>query len=126
MILFYIQFLNLCLHFTNNKFTIPTHIEEILEQPIILNPHTKLNFSSNNPYLYIIHPPPPPPPISFQPRLFSYSVIIPNDWKHKIRNETFKNPSSRFSVLTAVVLGQKTTCKNLPVKKFSSPSHLTK
>ena len=123
MILFYIQLLNLCLHFTNNKFTIPTHIEEILEQPIILNPHTKLNFSSNNPYFYKFtrHL-----CISFQPRLFSYSVIIPNDWKHKIRNETFKNPSSRFSVLTAVVLGQKTTCKNLPVKKFSSPSHLTK
>ena len=26
------------------------HREDALEQPIILNPHTKLNFSSNNPY----------------------------------------------------------------------------
>ena len=32
----------------------PTHIEEILEQPFFLNPHTKLNFSSNNPYFYSI------------------------------------------------------------------------
>ena len=32
----------------------PKHIEEILEQPIFLNPHTKLNFSSNNLYFYII------------------------------------------------------------------------
>ena len=30
--------------------TILTNIEEILEQPIILNPHTKLSFSSNNLY----------------------------------------------------------------------------
>ena len=32
----------------------PTHIEEAFEQPIILNPHTNLNFSSNNPYFYSI------------------------------------------------------------------------
>ena len=25
-----------------------------MEEPIILNPHTKLNFSSNNPYSYSI------------------------------------------------------------------------
>ena len=30
------------------------HIEEALEQPIILNPHTNLNFSSDNPYFYSI------------------------------------------------------------------------
>ena len=48
----FIQALNPCLHFTKNKFTIPKHIEEILEQTIFLNPHTKLNFSSNNPYFY--------------------------------------------------------------------------
>ena len=29
-------------------------MEEILEQPIGLNPHTKLSFSSNNPYFYSI------------------------------------------------------------------------
>ena len=48
----FIQALNPCLHFTKNKFTIPKHIEEILEQTIFLNPHTKLNFSSNNLYFY--------------------------------------------------------------------------
>ena len=46
--------LNPCLHLSNSQFTIPKHIEEILEQPIFLNPHTKLNFSSNNPYFYSI------------------------------------------------------------------------
>ena len=40
---FLYSLLNPCLHFTNNKFTILTHIEEILEQPIILNPHSTLN-----------------------------------------------------------------------------------
>ena len=30
------------------------HIEEIFKQPIILNPHTKLSFSSNNSYFYSI------------------------------------------------------------------------
>ena len=43
-----------CLHFTNNKLTIPTHTEETLEQSIILNPHTNLNFCSNNSYFYSI------------------------------------------------------------------------
>ena len=43
-----------CLQFTIDKFTTPKHIEEVLEQPIFLNPHTKLNFSSNNPYFYSI------------------------------------------------------------------------
>ena len=47
---FFIPLLNPWLHFINNKFTIPTHIEEVLEEPVILNPHMKLNFSSNNPY----------------------------------------------------------------------------
>ena len=34
--------------------TIPTHVGEALEQSIILNPHTNLNFSSDNPYFYSI------------------------------------------------------------------------
>ena len=50
----FIQFLNPYLHFTNNKLTISTHIEEALEQPIILNPNTNLDFSSNNPHFYSI------------------------------------------------------------------------
>ena len=50
------QLLNPCLHFTNNKFTIPTYIKEVFELPITLNSHTKLNFSSNNPYFCRIPP----------------------------------------------------------------------
>ena len=46
------QLLNPSLHFTKNRFTVSMHIEEILKQPIILNPHTKLSFSSNNLYFY--------------------------------------------------------------------------
>ena len=52
--IFLMQLLNPCLHFTNIKFTIPVNIDEILEQPIILNLHTKLNIISNNPYFYSI------------------------------------------------------------------------
>ena len=32
--------------FHQNQFPISTFVEEILDQPIFLNPHTKLNFSS--------------------------------------------------------------------------------
>ena len=53
---FFIQLLNAWLHFTNNDFPTPTSIEEILDQPLFLNPHTKLDFSSNNPYFYCIPP----------------------------------------------------------------------
>ena len=42
---FFTRLLNSCQHLTKNKFTILMHIEEILKQPIILNPHTKLSFS---------------------------------------------------------------------------------
>ena len=42
------------LHFTNNNFPTPTSVEEILSQPIFLNQHTKLKFSSDNPYFYCI------------------------------------------------------------------------
>ena len=45
--------LNAWLHFTNNDFRTPTSIEEILDQPLFLNSHTKLDFSSNNPYFYL-------------------------------------------------------------------------
>ena len=46
--------LNPWLHLTSGKFTISTHAEKVLEQLFILNPHTKLNFSSNNPDFYCI------------------------------------------------------------------------
>ena len=50
------RLLNPCLHFTKSRFTIPMHIEQILKHLIILNPHTKLSFSYNNPYFYSIPP----------------------------------------------------------------------
>ena len=53
---FFIQLLNVWLHFTNNTFPTPTSIEEILDQPLFLNPHTKLHFSSDNPFFYCLPP----------------------------------------------------------------------
>ena len=41
--------LNTWLYFNNNNFPTPTSIEEILDQPLFLNPHTKLDFNSDNP-----------------------------------------------------------------------------
>ena len=51
---FFIQLLNAWLHFTNNNLPTPKSIEEILDQPIFLKPHTKLAFCSDNPYFYYI------------------------------------------------------------------------
>ena len=48
---FFIQMLNASLNFTNNTFPSPTSIEEILDQPLFLNPHTTLPYHSDNPYL---------------------------------------------------------------------------
>ena len=49
--------LNAWLNFTNNTFPPPTSIEEILDQPLFLNPHTKLPYNSDNPYFYCLPPP---------------------------------------------------------------------
>ena len=46
----FLQSLNSWLSFTNNNFPTPKSIEEILDQPLFLNPHTKLDFNSDNPY----------------------------------------------------------------------------
>ena len=53
---FFIQLINGWLHFTNNNFPTSTYMEEILDQPIFSNPHTKLDFNSENPYFYCILP----------------------------------------------------------------------
>ena len=53
---FCIQSLDTWIHFTNENFPTLTSIEEILDQRIFLNPHTKLDFSSDNPYFYCIPP----------------------------------------------------------------------
>ena len=54
---FFIQMLNAWLNFTNNTFPPPMSIEEILDQPLFLNPHTKLPYNSDNPYFYCLSPP---------------------------------------------------------------------
>ena len=53
---FFIRLLNAWLHFTNNKFLAPMPIEEILDQPIHLNPYTKLKLSPDNQCFYCIPP----------------------------------------------------------------------
>ena len=53
---FFIELRNAWLHFINNTFPTPTSIEEILDQPLFLNPHTKSDFNSDNPYFYCIPP----------------------------------------------------------------------
>ena len=103
-------------------------IEEVLEQPIFLNPHNKLNFSSNNPCFYSI------PSDKFtiirdfcrflEPGIVSYMRSEENlDHNHlkgflfstigstKLEKKLLKNPSSRFYVLIAKVLENKRLAK---------------
>ena len=47
-----IQLLNAWLHFRNNVFPTPASIEEILGQPLLLNPHTKLGAPTGVGFLY--------------------------------------------------------------------------
>ena len=106
--------LNPCLYFINKKLTIPTHIKETLEQPIIiLNPHSKLIFSSNNlftvsqPKILQINLPLLEAFINFFnlvlfPGLIDW-VIAPNDWKHKITKRNFsKIPLQDFLFYNSV------------------------
>ena len=53
---FFVQLLNAWIHLANNKLPTLTSVEEILDQPIFLNPHTKPDFSSGNPYFYCSPP----------------------------------------------------------------------
>ena len=53
---FFVQLLNAWIDLANNNLPTLTSVEEILDQPIFLNPHTKLDFSSGNPYFYSIPP----------------------------------------------------------------------
>ena len=53
---FFLQLLKASLIFTKNNFPSPRSIEEILDQPLFLNPHTKINHSSDNPYFFSAPP----------------------------------------------------------------------
>ena len=127
--------LNPWLHLTSSKFTISTHAEKVLEQLFILNPHTKLNFSSNNPYFYcillknitdkftII--------IDFQVSFYTQDLkkswVI--NWMHKIRKESsqkssieifcFNNCSIRKNLLHPQ---QSDNTKHKPFKFISWPN----
>ena len=96
-------------------------MEETLGQPIILNSHTKLNFSSTNPYFYSI-------PLKYitdtftiirdlcqflQPGLISCTRFEEKlghssqlTGSAKLEKKLPKNLSSRFSVLTTALLGK--------------------
>ena len=93
--------------FTNNNFPTSTSIEETLDQPIFLNPQTKLEFSSDK---LVLHPPrniilfkfPQPGLISSttteeklgfttanHKRIYKILIyLIVNDLKHLLRTET--------------------------------------
>ena len=153
---FFIQLLNVWLRFTNNNST-HTSIDEILQQPTFLKPHTILDLSSVNPYFYCI----PPKNISdkftiirdlcrfLQPGLISSTAfdeklgfptakhkwiyklvmdLIPNDWKHLLRTETFQK-----SLIKTFYYNNKSTRKIKNLQKLSNketyltlPSNITK
>ena len=109
--------LNVWLHFTNNTFPPPTSIKEFLDQPLFLNPHTKLPYNSDNPYFYCLPPqnisdkfstirdicrflrPGLLPSATFGEKLNLPNVnhnkiykpiidLIPNNWLHTLKTET--------------------------------------
>ena len=131
MEIFFIQLLNAWLHFTNNDSPIPASTEEILDQPIFLNQYTKLEFCSDNPHFYCIPPrnlsgkfiiirglcrflqPGLISSTTFDERLdfptandeIMYKLImdlIPNDWKHLLRTETFQKSLLKFFNITVL------------------------
>ena len=120
---FFIQLLNAWLHFTNNDFSNPTSVEEILDQPLFLNPHTKLDFSSSNPYFYRI----PPNNISDEFntlrdifKFFQPGFIFPRTFKEKLNLPTANYNSIYKSFMQPIpddrmpILKSKTSQESLP------------
>ena len=113
---FFTRLLNSCLHFPKNNYTILMHLEKILKQPIILDPHTKLSFS-----FYSI----PPKKYYIQKQIYHTQrllqiylqpglifptqdlkrnwVVILNDWKSKFRKETSQKSLSKIFYFTTAV-----------------------
>ena len=150
---FFIQLLNAWLHFTNSNFPTRTSNVEILDQPIFLNRHPKLEFSSDNPYIYCIQP----RNISnkytiikdlyrfLQPGLISsmtsdeklrfpnanhkrackFSIeLIPNNWKYLLKH--FSKLSFKNFITTIKALGKYKTSKNSLIRKSSLQSNSSK
>ena len=146
---FFIQLLNARLHFTNNTFSALTSIEEILDQPLFLNPHTKLDFNSDNPYFYFI----PPKNISdkftairdtcrflqlgfvssmsFEGKLSlpnanynriykSIVELIPNDWIQLFKTKTSQQSLLKVFNLTTEAQKKLKIFKNFQIKKSTS------
>ena len=53
---FFVQLVNAWIDLANNNLSTLTSVEEILDKPIFLNPHSKLDFSSGKAYFYCIPP----------------------------------------------------------------------
>ena len=53
---FFVQLLNAWIYLAKNNLPTLTSAEEILEQPIFLNPHTSMDFSSGKSYFYCFPP----------------------------------------------------------------------
>ena len=81
---FFIQMLNAWLNFTNNSFPSPTSIEEILDQPLFLNPLTKLPYNSDNPYFSCL------PPQNISAKFFTIRDICRFLQPGLISSETFR------------------------------------
>ena len=121
-----------------------TSIEEILDQPLFLNPHTKVDFNSDNPYFYYIPPrnisdkfatirdicrflqPDFISPITFEEKLSlpnanhnriyqSIIELIPKDWIHSLRTKT-----SQQSLLNVFYFNKSGTKKSKNLQKLSN------
>ena len=111
---FFIQLLNARLHLTNNDFPTPTSSEEIFDQPLFLNSHTKLDFNSNNPYFYRI----PPNNISdkFNTLRDIYTIlqpgfVSPRSFKEKLNFPT-ANYNNIYKFITQLIPGDWHGCSN--------------
>ena len=85
---FFIQLLYACLHSTNNNLHTFISIEEILDQSILLNRHTRMDFKHTNQgyFRQIYH---------YQGSLQiyttrSYLLYNSEDWKQLLRTESFQ------------------------------------
>ena len=50
--------------------------------------------------------------------------LIPNDWKHLLRSETYEKSLFKISAATVKLLGKEKTSKNSLIKKFTLPYNL--
>ena len=50
--------------------------------------------------------------------------LIPNDWKHLLRSETYEKSLVKISAATIKLLGKEKTSKKSLIKKFTLPYNL--